>query len=67
MQFKKIFTIIFVICIFIAFTSFEIIRKSDNAILNIVTPNIIEVDLNGNNISDSDEPRRISEKIKFNI
>ena len=48
MQFKKIFTIIFVICIFIAFASFEIIRKSDNAILNIVTPNTIEVDLNGN-------------------
>lgn len=55
MRYYKILTILFILCIFTAFTAFEIIRKSDKAVLNIVTPSIIEIDLNGNNTYDSGE------------
>ena len=55
MRYNKIFTILFILCIFATFTTFEICRKSDKAVLNIITPNTVEIDLNGNNVYDSGE------------
>ena len=55
MRIKKFLSVIFIFLIFIAFSAFEIIRKSDKAVLNIVTPTTIEIDLNGNNTYDSGE------------
>ena len=40
---------------FSIFCAFEVIRKSDFAVLNVVSANKIEVDLNGNNIYDAGE------------
>ena len=50
MHFNKIISIFIITGIFAAFAGFEIIRKSDKAVLNIITPTVIEVDLNGNKI-----------------
>lgn len=55
MHFNKIISIFIITGIFAAFTGFEVIRKSDKAVLNIITPTVIEVDLNGNKIFDSGE------------
>ena len=55
MRYAKIILILLIIGIFSGFCTFEIIRKSDKAVLNIVTANKIEVDLNGNNIYDTGE------------
>lgn len=55
MRFNKIISIFIIIGLFAAFASFEIIRKSDKAVLNIITPTVIEIDLNGNKIFDSGE------------
>lgn len=55
MRFNKIISIFLVTGLFTAFVSFEIIRKSDKAVLNIITPTVIEADLNGNKIFDSGE------------
>ena len=55
MRYAKIILILLIIGIFSGFCTFEIIRKSDRAILNVVSANKIEVDLNGNNIYDTGE------------
>ena len=41
MRSNKIISIFIIIGLFAAFASFEIIRKSDKAVLNIITPTVI--------------------------
>ncbi|CCY62155.1 putative uncharacterized protein [Clostridium sp. CAG:967] len=55
MQFSKITIIILILGIFSAFTCFEICRRSEKTVLNVIEPTIIEVDLNGNKIFDAGE------------
>ncbi len=55
MLFSRIISILLITGIFFAFTIFDIIQKSDKAILNIITPTVLEVDLNGNKIYDTGE------------
>lgn len=55
MQFNKIIIIIIILGIFSAFTGFELCRKSEKTVLNVIEPAIIEVDLNGNKIFDAGE------------
>lgn len=55
MQFNKIIIIIVILGIFSAFTGFELCRKSEKTVLNVIEPAIIEVDLNGNKIFDAGE------------
>lgn len=61
MRSNKIISIFIIIGLFAAFASFEIIRKSDKAVLNIITPTVIEIDLNGNKIFDNGETVCISD------
>lgn len=51
----RIVSILVILGIFAGFTGFEIFRKSDKAVLNIVNPTTIEIDLNGNKIFDTGE------------
>ena len=55
MHFNKIILILLITGMFSIFCAFEVIRKSDFAVLNVVSANKIEVDLNGNNIYDAGE------------
>ena len=55
MQSSKIFSIFLIIALFSGFSIFEYIRKSENSVLNIITPTEIEVDLNKNNSLDDGE------------
>lgn len=55
MQSDKIIIIILILGIFSAFTGFELCRKSEKTILNVIEPSIVEVDLNGNKIFDDGE------------
>lgn len=52
---NKIFDIIIILVMFTAFAGFEIYRQSDKAVLDIITPDMIEIDLNGNKVFDSGE------------
>lgn len=65
MRFSKIISILAILGIFTAFSVFEIIIKSDKAVLNVVTPTIIEVDLNNNKIFDIGETICIPELESF--
>ena len=55
MHLNKVISIILIIGIFGAFTSFEIRRKSEKLVLGIINPYQIEVDLNGNKVLDDGE------------
>ena len=55
MRLNKIYSIVLIIGIFIAFTGFEVYRKSEKKVIGIINPAQIEVDLNGNNILDDGE------------
>lgn len=55
MQSDKIIIIILILGIFSAFTGFELCRKSEETILNVIEPSIVEVDMNGNKIFDDGE------------
>ena len=55
MRLNKIYSIVLIIGIFIAFTGFEFYRKSEKKVIGIINPAQIEVDLNGNNILDDGE------------
>ena len=52
---NKIISIIFIIFIFTVFTVFEYRRKSEFKVLNVITADKIQVDLNSNKIADSGE------------
>ena len=52
---NKIISIIFIIFIFTVFTVFEYHRKSEFKVLNVITADKIQVDLNSNKIADSGE------------
>ncbi len=52
---NRIVSVLVILGIFAGFTGFEIYRKSDKAVLNIITPTVIQVDLNGNKIFDTGE------------
>lgn len=51
----RIVSILVILGIFAGFTGFEIYRKSDKAVLDIINPTTIEIDLNGNKIFDTGE------------
>lgn len=51
----RIISVLLIIAIFAGFTGFEIFRKSDKAVLNIINPTTVEIDLNSNKIVDSGE------------
>ena len=55
MRLNKIYSILIIIFLFIAFLGFEIYRKSEKKVIGIINPTQIEVDLNGNNILDDGE------------
>lgn len=55
MQKSKLISVLIIIGIFIGFTGFEIYRKTDKAVLKIISPTVIEVDLNNNKIFDLGE------------
>ncbi len=53
-QITKIFSII-IILLFAAFALFIYSKKQTNIVLNVLAPNVIQVDLNNNNIVDENE------------
>ena len=55
MQFGKIISIFIILALLTGFTCFEVYRKSDKYVLDVVRPDIIQVDLNGNKIVDNGE------------
>ncbi len=55
MRSAKIISIFFIILIFTVFTTFILLDKSEKAVLNIITPSEIQIDLNNNKIADSNE------------
>lgn len=52
---KRIITIILILLLFIGFCSFDFCRKSDKAVLKVIAPDIIQVDLNANKVFDVNE------------
>lgn len=52
---RKIISISIILLLFAGFVSFETLRKSDKAVLRIISANEIEIDLNGNKIYDTGE------------
>lgn len=55
MQSSKIISIFIILALLTGFTCFQVYRKSDKYVLDVVRPDIIQVDLNGNKIVDNGE------------
>lgn len=55
MQINKLFSIFLIFGIFIIFVFCEFYRTNEKTILKIISPNIIQVDLNNNKIIDNNE------------
>jgi len=52
---KKVAAILAILLVFLSFAGFEVLRKSENKVLAVIEPGIIQVDRNGNSIADKDE------------
>ncbi len=52
---SKGFSVLIIIALFTVFANFETYRKSEQTVLDIITPTLIGIDLNGNKVLDSDE------------
>ena len=51
----KIFSIVFILLLLAAFITFELYGKSDNIVLRVQSPNVLQIDLNNNRIVDDGE------------
>ena len=61
MQSGKLISILTILILLSGFIGFETIRKSDKYVIGIVTPTVIQIDLNGNKAVDNNETICISQ------
>lgn len=62
---KRFWAIILILFLFVIFTGFEYYRNLEKEVLNVITPVIIQVDLNNNKVFDEDENVCIADTQSF--